>query len=243
MKSLLTPLLVLSLLFCLGCGDDDDTNDPGGSSLANWEVYSFDQRRSGNFSAPIPWELPTVQWEMELDGYSKSSPVLYNGAIFAAGGRTLYRLNAENGNTDWETGLGDNINSQLSLFNGTLYVGDDGRSFTAFNPEDGASKWSVTLNGDVKSAPCYANGIVYIADDAGGVYALNEGDGSVVWALDLNANGATPALKDGRMYFLSNQGIAGGPSQSVVAVDISDGSVVWRTGVSGFSFSSSQFNP
>lgn len=236
MKNLLTLLCAFPLLLCLGCGGDDDGNGPGGGALTNWEVYSFDQERSGSASTQIPRELPPIRWETELDGYSKSSPVLYNGAIFAAGARTLYRLNADNGNIDWETRFGDNINSQLSLFNGTLYVGDDGRSFTAVNLEDGTGKWSVSLNGDVKSAPCHANGVVYITDDAGGVYALNEADGSVVWALDLNANGATPALKDGRLYFLSNQGVAGGPSQSVVAVDITDGSVVWRTGVSGFSF-------
>lgn len=228
------------ILCCCACGGDDDGgNGPGGSNnLTDWAIYSQDQGRTGNSTARPPRELPSVRWEADLGAYGKSSPVLYENKVYTAAGDNLFCLDASNGSVIWEKEFADNVGSLLSVFDDRLYAGDDNWNFVAIDPATGNDLWRVRLNGDIRSAPCHASGIVYISDDTGGVYALNANDGTVVWALDLNANGVTMALADNRLYFLSNRGITGGPSQSVLAVNTSDGAVIWQTGVAGFAFNS-----
>ena len=209
---------------------------PNGTPLTEWTIYGADQARTGRaVQATLPRETPSVRWQVDLDGESDGSPVLYQKKIYTGAARSIFCLDADSGEVIWELNADNNVQSQFCLFNDRLYVGDDSGNFSALSPETGETLWSVRLNGDVRSAPVIADETIYIIDDSGGLYALKETDGTLIWSKRVFSDVA-PAYINGTLYCLTSSGIAGGPSNSVVAISATDGAERWRTGVRGFAF-------
>lgn len=93
--------------------------------------------------------------------------------------------------------------------------------------------WSMkSSDGDFTGTPVVSGGTLVAAAGHGTVFALDASTGALRWKTDLIPDGdieqtinATPAIAGGRVYVPISK--ANGPQ--VAALDLADGSVVWRT--------------
>ncbi len=107
---------------------------------------------------------------------------------------------------------------------------------------DGATIWSTEIfkkaatkvhqkNSHASPTPVYAEGKLYVHFGHDGTACLNTADGSVVWTqtslgyAPVHGNGGSPALYGDKLIFSCD----GQSDPFVVALNIADGSVAWRT--------------
>lgn len=82
--------------------------------------------------------------------------------------------------------------------------------------------------GDITGTPIVAAGCLFVGTNGGWVLAADAQDGTPIWATQLPAGGAinsTVAVADGRVY--AHVSVVGAPY--LVALDASDGSILWTT--------------
>ncbi len=84
------------------------TNAAGTST--NWPTYHRDNTRTGYLpDMPDPQQL-TVTWNTPLDGAVYAEPLVVDGHIIAATeNNSLYSLNADTGQVEWQTHIGDPV--------------------------------------------------------------------------------------------------------------------------------------
>lgn len=124
--------------------------------------------------------------------------------------------------------------SSPALYEGTIYVGNDGQhasNLHAIDPSTGAIKWKFRVPNQIFSTPAVADGTVYfhVRDDH--VYALAAADGALLWKTPAPApqgwfsvyqdlTKSSPAVDRDRVYV--------GVNADLVALDRRTGAVVWK---------------
>ncbi|MFO1469110.1 MAG: PQQ-binding-like beta-propeller repeat protein [Steroidobacteraceae bacterium] len=153
----------------------------------------------------------------------------------------------------WAFGLplGASSASQPSVVAGRVFVGSDNATLYSLDAKSGCAYWSFRTKSPGRAAPIIApvkagagaKYAVYYATGDRRVYALNAQDGKLLWEATVpgQGNGLTgsPAYYDGRLYVpLTASGVTAGFTPNVecckvrgavVALDASDGKVIWRT--------------
>jgi outer membrane protein assembly factor BamB len=128
--------------------------------------------------------------------------------------------------------LTDVVQAPVATDETTAYVGDVGGTVTAIDLETGEERWTADVRAPIVSAVAVDGDGVYVATvgeqrTPGEVVALDPSSGEERWtsADDAVAGNivSAPALSDGRIFVLE--------PGFVVAVDASDGGLLWRTEV------------
>jgi outer membrane protein assembly factor BamB len=174
-----------------------------------------------------------VRWQTTL-GDSRLNvltPARSGGAVFAASAKgRLYGLDSASGKQLWSVDTGVTISGGVGSGNGMVLVGSDKGEVLAFD-ENGRRLWKANVSSEVLSAPQVADGMVLVRSGDGRIAALSAADGKQQWLYERS----TPALVVRNHAGLAVQrgvafaGFAGG---KLVALKITDGSVLWEVAVS-----------
>ena len=116
--------------------------------------------------------------------------------------------------------------SSPALFEGTLYVGNDGLKdifFYAFRT-DGTVRWRFPVPKQIFSSPAVKDGVVFfhVRDDH--IYALNTQDGELVWKHD----GTAPILVAPTLTGDAGTLLVTNVDDLAVALDADTGELVWQ---------------
>jgi outer membrane protein assembly factor BamB len=166
------------------------------------------------------------------DGMGKQglsmAPVYSSGVLVAADyeGR-LAVVDAETGRKNWELKTKQPFSGGPGLDSDRIYMGTiDGRVI-AYDRAGGAELWNAQVSSEVLAPPASADGIVAVRCIDGRVFGLDAVSGRRLWIYDhkaplLTLRGETDLLIRAGILFV------GYDDGSVVALRLSDGSVVWN---------------
>ncbi|WP_254807813.1 PQQ-binding-like beta-propeller repeat protein [Natronosalvus amylolyticus] len=185
-----------------------------------------------------------TQWVADLPGSSTSPPTVADGRVyvtvseFAAGELVAY--DAVDGTELWSTS-----DAGVSLSSGTpavvgehvyVYEFTSPRTLHAFDPEDGSLIWSEGVSDDLFTFDADDETVYYVTDDVVG--ALNGSTGDLEWEIDDVLTGdvvAGPTVQDSLLYVSVESGWVDGINNppSLLAIDVEDGTLHWRTQFEG----------
>lgn len=156
------------------------------------------------------------------------APVYSSGILVAADyeGR-LAVVDAESGRKNWELKTKQSFSGGPGLDDEKIYMGTiDGRVI-AYDRTAGAELWNAQVSSEVLAPPASADGIVAVRCIDGRVFGLDAVSGRRLWIYDhkvplLTLRGETDLLVRAGIVFV------GYDDGSVVALRLSDGSVVWN---------------
>ena len=184
-------------------------------------------------------------------GRVTASPIVYGGRVFTldASGR-VSAFSLAGGGRVWQASLVPESEAKAGgwfEFSGSAGGGyggglaaDEGRLFgvsgfgrvAAMDPASGRKAWEVDLGTPVRAAPTVAGGKVFIVTMEGRFYCLSAGDGAELWVargLPQKASlliNSSPAV-DGEVVVVPY------PSGDVIALKVSDGSLLWSDNLAG----------
>jgi len=116
------------------------------------------------------------------DKYLKLSPVLDGDILYNVDHRGMITaIRITDRNVLWETNIGREIGSPLTLSGNKLYLGTSDGQVIALNKEDGQQLWSVDVSSEVLSAPAVGKGYVIVRCVNGELFALKSQNGEKVW--------------------------------------------------------------
>ena len=153
-------------------------------------------------------------------------PAVYDDVVFAAGGKTLSRMNARSGEVEWSVsfdspitaGVGsDGYVTAVGLEDGTLQVVD----------AEGKVSWSKKLTTDLASPPVVAQGLVIVRTLDTRVSAFEASSGDEEWIYQKNQPALTVRLPTG-MLAHDTVLFVGQPNGHVVILDIPTGKAVFE---------------
>ena len=140
------------------------------------------------------------------------------------GGRSfLLALSKSTGRVVWKKEVGDKPTSNMIIADGrlcfgTVYTEGLVRCFTL----SGEPVWSTKVGGNVRGLAAYGD-VLYVSTEGGEpskkLYALNLSDGRILWSYKHNSIVKSPAVKNGRIFFVDSTG-------SVVSLS-EDGKLAW----------------
>jgi outer membrane protein assembly factor BamB len=138
-----------------------------------------------------------------------------SGVVYATGkDKVVYALNLTTGKKIWARSLVKSSASAVSssaLDGSTLFLGSNDGVY-ALGATTGALLWHV-LGGPFYASPAVTGPpgqrVVVIGSNSGNLYALSPADGSTLWTRRPTTAGfwASPAISDGRIFFVSLDGV------------------------------------
>ncbi len=174
------------------------------------------------------------RWHAEAgnSGLSLLRPALTADAVYGASAKgALVRLDRSSGKQVWRVKTGITISGGVGSGEGMVIVGSDKGDVLAFD-ENGKQLWRGKVPSEVLSAPQVSAGVVIVRSGDGRISALDASDGNKrLWLYERS----TPALVVRSHAGVTIQrgvayaGFAGG---KLVALNVSDGSVLWEVAVS-----------
>jgi outer membrane protein assembly factor BamB len=206
-------LLTLALVGLASCG----TNTTASNKVAGIGIGTPQPGTNGK-----PMVSPTGHWE----------------SIFAANGiayvgsdnNTLYALKSSNGSVQWQYHAGSSV-EVATVASGVVYA-YAGSSLLSLNASSGTLLWQHQMKRDISDVIVTGN-VVYAdtsaEQNAPTVYALNITTGAELW--HYNANAISPgllAVGDGNVYYMEVASIGINPNETILALGVSDGHVLWH---------------
>lgn len=180
--------------------------------------------------------IPRAQllWQNGLEESSAMgfSPVFENGSVYATGmnGR-LVRVDPVTGRQLGTINTHRQLSGGVGSGNGLLLVGTLKGEVLAYGDKDGKAVWTAQVSTEVLSPPHANNGMVVVRTGDGRIFSLDADSGKRKWVYQ----GATPSLtvRSFAGVLISRDmvfaGFAGG---KLVAINITNGSIVWEAVVS-----------
>lgn len=148
---------------------------------------------------------------------------------------TVYALDAEDGELEWEFETDARIRSSPTVADGTLYIGDEVRQGTshlyAIDTAEGTEQWRFGIGAGIESSPTVAGNDVYVGGYDNVLYAVDAAEGTEQWSFETPDNlRASPIVVDDVVYFGGDAG-HGGEEGLIYAIEtesgeLSDGSRV-----------------
>jgi outer membrane protein assembly factor BamB len=180
------------------------------SQNANWTHFRGSKLNGIAETGQIPlrWDDSSVKWKTSIHDEGYSSPVVYDNQIWlttaTSDGKALYAVC-----TDFNTGK-------------IIY------DIKVFTPGDVEGKHS--LNTYASPTPCIEKGFVYVSYGSMGTACINTSDGKIVWTrTDFNCRHAQGPASSPVIYKnLIILHFEGTDSQYIVALNKSDGKLVWK---------------
>lgn len=189
---------------------------------------------------PLTKFSPTLEtrklWSTRIgDGIGRQRtqlrPVINDGVIYAADYKgLLVAVDADSGRKRWEIKTDLPFSGGPGVHGGSVYLGTQDGAVHAFNAESGAALWTAMVSSEVLAAPVAGDGIVVVRSIDGRIFGLDENTGRRIWIYDhavplltLRGN-SRPLIRAGVVYI----GYDGG---EVVALNLSDGTLIWEQAV------------
>ncbi|MEM1081545.1 MAG: outer membrane protein assembly factor BamB [Pseudomonadota bacterium] len=163
---------------------------------------------------------------------SNLHPEFSNGLLWVADSEgRLIALEAESGNRRFDYDLDMDVSSGPSVFNDRVLLGTFEGQLLNVNAGSGEIEWRAQLSSEILAKPILQDGIVVVRCIDGRVFGLNAESGNREWVYDrsipvltLRGN-STPLVRGGQMFLGYDDG-------TVVAIRISDGTLLWEARVS-----------
>lgn len=198
------------------------------TSLASGDVttYRGDAGRTGVMPGPGPTGSLGVGWQFQAGAPIGSSPaVVGDRAYLLSNDGVVHALDLATGNAVWEVSLGATTGSASPLvIAGLVIVGDTSGVVHAIDSASGAKRWSFKVDGAIDGAAANVGNLVLTATEDGSAYALEAQTGSVVWKATLPAGVTRSVTASADTVFVGAKG-------TLVALRLSDGSMVWQSAV------------
>lgn len=145
-----------------------------------WTTVSHDPRRTGR-SPYKDLSYGGLQWSVNLNGSSRSSPaVAPDGTIYVGGATGIWAINPD-GTVKWFRNVGGpSYSAPATGKDGSIYFAGFDNKFYAYTC-DGTQEWATTLYGGYSSPAIGQDGTIYVGGYSDGkIYAVNP-SGSVKW--------------------------------------------------------------
>ena len=182
----------------------------------------------------------TEKWNVNLGTSYYSSPAIdANGTIFiglASGGKTYLKSISSDGVEIWSYKVDSDeyaYSSPAIGADGTIYIGSSDNNLYAVNP-DGTEKWKYFTDGNLWASPVIdSDGTIYIHSTESNLYAINP-DGTEKWKTSLilgimsNIN-LTAAIGNNNVLYIGGTNTS--YQSTIYAINTSDGSVKWESGL------------
>lgn len=153
-------------------------------------------------------------------------PAVYDDMVYAAGGKSLSRMNARTGENEWSVsfdspitgGVGsDGYVTAVGLLDGQLEVVD----------AEGKVTWNKKLTTELAAAPVVAHGLVIVRTMDTRVSAFEASSGELQWTYQRSQPALTVRLPT-RMLAHDNLLLVGQPNGHLVILDIQSGKPVFE---------------
>ena len=201
-----------------------------GSAIDGDTVYVADM--GGGLTA-IDLASGDIAWHIKRDSGGETrfwSPIVDDGIVYVAShdGRFV-GYDTGDGSEKWSWQAAAGVRSiGGTVLDGIAYIsGDDGYQ-RAISVADGSEKWSFRTLSDVVSSVSIANDAVFVAaqGEDGVLYGLDRQTGAEIWRFQSPTGDqvAPPVNADGVVY-------APSMPDGLVALDATDGSLLWRATV------------
>jgi outer membrane protein assembly factor BamB len=213
----------------------------------NYDNTVYVASRNGQVKA-IDLSNGRTLWDKDL---SKSTLFSSRTALFSGGvsvddkyvyvgseRAVVYALDRNDGRVIWEKNVKGEVLARPVSSEDKLIVHTANGNLQAFNRNTGEEIWDVvlevpTLSLRGNSTPTIAHGAAILGDDSGHVNAYYVNDGQLIWQQRISQpSGSTEIAKlsdvDSTPVIEGNLAYAIGYNGNVVALDLSNGQVVWR---------------
>ncbi len=164
---------------------------------------------------PIERSVPTLDANHDRIYVGSSTGQVW--AFTGAGGRV------------WMYQAGGGIGAQptLSVDRETLYVGSDDGDLHALRASDGSLIWRTEMRGALGDAPLVTEDVVYIATENDVIEAFDRERGEALWRYERQAPEGFYVTEHAGLTLADRRLLAGFTDGAVVALDPSDGRVLW----------------
>ena len=215
--------MLLALFLLAGCSSDSspDLADIKGEA-GPAELVEFTQ--TAKF---------VERWHSEVgdSGLNLLRPALTADAVYGASAKgDLVRLDRTSGKQVWHIETGITVSGGVGSGEGLVLIGSDKGDVLAYD-ENGKLRWKSKVPSEVLSVPQVAAGVVMVRSGDGRIAALDAADGKRLWLYERS----TPALvvrSHAGITVQRGEAFAGFAGGKLVALKISDGSVLWEVAVS-----------
>ncbi len=216
--------------------DEGDRVISGGVSFAHGTLYVTN---GYNEVLAISPENGDVKWRKQLPAPSRAAPSVINGRVFVSTiNSRLVALSAKDGSGIWEyTGINETtglLGAASPAANNDIVVPVfSSGEITALRVENGSVAWSDNLANvrrygggleslsDIKAMPVLDGGIVLAISFGGKIAAIDAITGARIWQKEIGGS-QTPWISGNHAYILSSE-------NQLIALSLSDGSVLWIT--------------
>jgi outer membrane protein assembly factor BamB len=181
-----------------------------------------------------------ILWRRPLSGRSETSPVVVGkNVVVGSESGTVYSLDRDDGQIDWQIGTGGAVKGGLALEDGVLYGANYAGQVFALRASSGSFVWqsstqglSFGRGGPVYSTPAVAFGRVYLGSIDGRVYSFDQDNGELLWS---HSTGdwvyAAPAVAETKRA--QPTVYVGSKDQNFYALDAETGGVRWQKDLGG----------
>ena len=190
------------------------------------EVWRYDL---GDSRVPRVFPHPQVfDWDWQAP-----RPLVAEGVVFVGSGDgSFHAVDAASGGRLWRAETGGKIRNGAAIAGERVIVGSNDQFVYAFDRASGREVWKHDSGAEVDSEPLVADDRVVVGNRGIGLIALSVAAGERLWKTSFWGSWleSTPTLVDGVLYVGSSD------LGRVSALDPTDGRVLWRTEVHGWTF-------
>jgi outer membrane protein assembly factor BamB/O-antigen ligase len=178
-----------------------------------------------------------VRWRRHIGGTKPSSPAIDGPRlIISSQDGTVTALDRETGRVLWRVATAGKVESSPVVVDGLVYFGShDGRLF-AVRSTNGRIRWAYDTGGRINASPSVFGNKVCVTNYSGAIGCFHRRSGRRIWVTYVRRDAfryesfyASPSTDGSRLYTLARTG-------KVVAVDASNGRIVWTARVGGLGY-------
>jgi len=162
-----------------------------------------------------------------------AQPLVADGVVYVgAGDGGFHAVDAATGQRIWRFAAADKIRSGAAIDGDRIVFGSADHFVYTLDRKTGSEHWRYDTKADVDATPVIHDGRILIGNRGYGLIALGADSGNELWKLFFWGSWveSTPVVRDGVIYIGSSD------LRRVSAVDPSDGHVIWRTDVYGWTW-------
>jgi hypothetical protein len=243
-KDVKSTLLVIFLLMLFSLGTPALPGDVSRSSAAReWAQFGHDAQRTNatTETVPAPWKL-AWQWNGSgSDGKQQAGhiavPALVqaitgNGRVYMVGNDMVYALQQSTGAILWSASGMGRLSSTPIYSDELLFVASENGTLSQLDAQNGQLLKTVKASSGITVAPLYTGNAIVAVTQSGNLVAYETRSLAKLWEYTGGSPGSTPASfspSQNRLVYVTQD-------LFVHAVDISNGTLLWRVKPTGRSY-------
>lgn len=202
-----------------------------GQITPKWFQYGYDNKNTGYNPESSAVTEGVIDWSISAspNHNNYSHPAASDGYLWVAADNELQARNPSDGSKEWGVALAGDIDGDITVDNGLVYVGsyDDsnyiGHTY-AIDIESQSIKWDYSAaTEENRKNTIVTEDSVFFGGDGGNVYAVAKSDGTEKWTANINDFGDIWVAHDGNNLYVN-----GNDAKSIIAFNPNDGSIVWE---------------